>query len=278
MDIELLKNIPLFSQLSREDIATLRELLVRKEVPAHQTVCWIGENGTEMSILQSGKVDVVQPDERGKEIVLSQIGPGGFFGELSLLDGGPRTATVRTAAPCVLLNLDRRAFQHFLEKHPGAAVHVLTELAARMRNMMQMLRSVKNINEEIAVRQTFAQRFADSIAKGMGSWKFIIGQTCIYVCWIIVNVILRGRPEDWDPYPFNLLSLVLTAVAGYAAPIIMMSQSRQAEKDRIKAELEYQVNVKAHVEVMALHQKIDALTEMLRPPQAAGSDPVARLS
>lgn len=269
MDIELLKNIPLFAHLSQKDLTTLQQLLVRKEVPAHQTVCWIGENGTEMSILQSGKVEVVQPDEQGKEMILNSIGPGGFFGEISLLDGGPRTATVRTAAHCVLLNLDRNAFAQFLVKHPTAAIHMLSELGKRQRDMMQMLRSVKNVNEVMQVRQTFAQRFADAFASQMGSWKFIIAQSVIYLCWIILNVVLVGRPEDWDPYPFNLLSLVLAAVAGYAAPIIMMSQARQAEKDRIKAELEYQVNVKAHMEVMALHQKIDELKATLRraPPE-----------
>ncbi len=271
MDIELLKTIPLFAHLSPTDIAALQELLVRKEVPAHQTVCWIGERGTEMSILQSGKVDVVQPDEQGKEMILNTIGPGGFFGELSLLDGGPRTATVRTAAHCVLLSLGREAFLHFLVKHPSAAIHMLSELGKRHRDMLQMLRSVKNVNEVMEVRQTFAQRFADAFAAQMGSWKFIIGQSIIYLCWIILNVALVGRPEDWDPYPFNLLSLVLTAVAGYAAPIIMMSQARQAEKDRIKAELEYQVNVKAHLEVMALHQKIDALTALVRQDAPGGT-------
>ena len=263
MNIELLKSIPLFAHLSQLDLAALLNLLVQKEIPAHQTVCWIGENGTELSIIQSGKVEVVQPDEQGKEMILNTIGTGGFFGELSLLDGGPRTATVRTTVDCVVLNLGRKDFLQFLIKHPVAAIHVLSELGKRQREMLHMMRSVKNVNQVMDDRQTLADRFADGFATRMGSWKFIIGQSIVYLLWIVANVFLVGKPEDWDPYPFNLLSLVLAAVAGYAAPIIMMSQHRQSEKDRIKAELEYQVNVKAHLEVMELHRKMDRLASLL---------------
>jgi uncharacterized membrane protein len=270
VDIDLLLKIPLFARLSRDDLAALAALLNRKEVPAHQTVFWIGDSGTEFGIVQSGQVEVVRPDAEGKELTLSAIEPGGFFGELSLLDGGPRTATVRTTTDSVVLTLGRHDFLHFLEKHPAAAIHLLTELGRRQREMLEMLGSVANANRLMEKRSTSGQRFASTFAACMGSWTFIIGQTVIYALWIVFNV-TRPPSEEWDPYPFGLLSLVLTAVAGYAAPIIMMSQARQSEKDRIKAELEYQVNVKAHYEVMQLHRKIDHLCGLIEKGQQGRS-------
>jgi CRP/FNR family transcriptional regulator, cyclic AMP receptor protein len=226
-------------------------------------------------IVQAGRVEVIQPDEEGKEVTLNAIGPGGFFGELALLDGGPRTATVRTTSASVFLTLGRDDFLKFLEKHPSAAIHVLSELGKRQRDMLQMLRNgVRNANQVMAERVTFGQRFADAFANRMGSWTFLIAQTTLITLWIIVNAVLTARHGQWDPYPFSLLSLLITGVAGYAAPIILMSQARQSEEDRIRAELEYQVNVKAHHEVMQLHQKIDRLSSLLEQGQQGecGSD------
>jgi uncharacterized membrane protein len=271
MDVDLIKHIPLFANLGGEDLAALDSLLTRREVAAHQTVFWIGDPGGSVSIVQSGGVEVVQPDEEGREVVLAGIGPGGFFGELSLLDGGPRTATIRTVRPSVFLTLGREDFLRFLQRHPAAAVHMLSEMGKRQRDMLQMLRSVKNVNQVMDERLTYGQRFADAFAARMGSWKFIIAQSVVYVSWIVANALLAATHWSWDPYPFNLLALVLSAVAGYAAPIIMMSQSRQSEKDRIRAELEYQVNVKAHQEVMQLHQKIDRLAGLVEKGRATGS-------
>src|ERR1700734_578326 len=128
MELDLLAQIPLMAKLTRDDLTALARLLKHKEIAAHQTVCWIGERGDEFYIVQSGHVEVVQPDEGGKELTVSSLGPGGFFGEISLFDGGPRTATVRTTSDCVLLTLDRAHFLQFVEKHPTAAVHMLAEL------------------------------------------------------------------------------------------------------------------------------------------------------
>ena len=275
MDTSLLAHIPLFARLSEEERRDLGALLKPIAMKAHQTVCWIGELGTEFYIVQGGLVVVVQPDDQGKEITLNQIGAGGFFGELSLIDGGVRTATVRTVRDSVFLTLGRDAFLRFVEKHPSVAAHVIGELGKRQRGMMQMLRTVQNANEVMNERQTFGHRFADHFASLMGSWTFIIVQSVVYSLWIIANVVLTDSEGRWDAYPFGLLALVLSAVAGYAAPLIMMSQSRQSEKDRIRAELEYQVNVKAHHEVMQLHKKVDELARLLARalPTAAPSEP-----
>jgi len=263
MELDLLAKIPLIAKLGRDDLEALAGLLTPKPVPAHQTVCWIGERGDEFYIVQAGQVEVVQPDEGGKEVTVSSVGPGGFFGEISLLDGGPRTATVRTTSDCVLLTLGREHFLQFVAKHPSAAVHMLAELGRRHRELLDMLRGLENANTVMEKRLTTGQRFAEAIARNMGSWTFIIFMSLVYAAWVAFNVVLMHTREQWDPYPFSLLSLVVGAISVYAGPIIMMSQSRQSEKDRIRAELEYQVNVKAHYEVMQLHRKIDNLVSLV---------------
>jgi CRP/FNR family cyclic AMP-dependent transcriptional regulator len=269
MELDLLAKIPLIAQLSRDDLAALAGLLTPRPVAAHQTVCWIGERGNDFYIVQSGHVEVVQPDEEGKEVTVSTVGAGGFFGEISLLDGGPRTATVRTTSDCVLLTLGREHFLKFVQKHPSAAVHMLAELGRRHRELLDMLRRVENANTLMEKRLTTGQRFAETIARNMGSWTFIIAMSLVYGAWVVLNVVLMNTREEWDPYPFSLLSLLVGAISVYAGPIIMMSQSRQSEKDRIRAELEYQVNVKAHYEVMQLHRKIDDLAELVAEVKGA---------
>jgi uncharacterized membrane protein len=270
MEIDLLAKIPLMAKLTRDDLAALAILLTHKQVPAHQTVCWIGEHGDDFYIVQAGHVEVVQPDETGKEVAVSKLGPGGFFGEISLLDGGPRTATVRTTSDCILLTLGRDQFLRFVEKHPSAAVHMLAELGRRHREVLEMLRGVQNANAVMEKRMTTGQRIADAIARLMGSWTFIIIVSFVCVAWVLLNAILIHNPQGWDPYPFSLLSLMAGAVSVYAGPIIMMSQYRQSEKDRIRAELEYQVNVKAHYEVMQLHQKLDRLVSLMTKESSVG--------
>jgi CRP/FNR family transcriptional regulator, cyclic AMP receptor protein len=273
MDTELLAKIPLFAQLTTEDLAGLATLLERRDLSPYQTLFWIGDHGSDMCIIHSGQVEIVQPDEQGREIRLNTIGAGAFFGELSLLDGGPRTATVRTICDTVLLKLGRAEFLEFLTKHPSTAIHMLSEMGKRQREMLQMLRSVKNVNQVIKEQQTAGQKFADAFARSMGSWAFIICQVTIMVSWVVISVALLPPTELTDPFPFNLLNLCLASVAGIAGPIIMMSQQRQSEQDRIKAELEYQVNVKAHHEVMQLHKKIDQLKELVSGPRAAEPAP-----
>ena len=213
MDTSLLAHIPLFAHFGNRlwSYCGLGALLKPIKMKAHQTVCWIGELGSEFYIVHGGLVEVIQPDDQGKEITLNQIGAGGFFGELSLIDGGLRTATVRTVHDSVFLTLGRDDFLRFVEQHPSVAAHVIGELGKRQRAMLQMLRSVKNANEVMKERQTFRHRFADRFASLMGSWTFIIVQSAVYSLWIILNVVLTDTNGRWDSYPFGLLALVLSA-------------------------------------------------------------------
>src|SRR6267378_4175215 len=153
-DTDLLRNIPLFAALAATNLEALSSLLQSRQYAAHQPVFWIGERGEEMFIVQHGKVILSYPDEVGHEITVAALGPGAFFGELSLLDGGSRTATARTDIDTTLLVLDRQGFYKFLESHPTAAIHMIATVAGRHREAMDKLRGVKNVNEEIQERIT----------------------------------------------------------------------------------------------------------------------------
>jgi uncharacterized membrane protein len=271
MDVDLLKEIPLFAKLGDEELRAAGKLLHREEVPAHRPIFYIGEHGSSFMILALGRVEIIQPDEDGREMVLNTSGPGSFFGELSLLDGGPRTATVRTLIDSVVLILGREDFLRFLKEHPDFAIHLLEEMGRRHRGMLEMLRGTKNANQEIDERLTLGQRVASVFSSAMGSWPFVIVQSVLFVLWIAVNI-LSKEAQRWDPYPFALLGLVVTTLGWYAASIIIMAQKRQSEKDRIHADLEYQVNVKAHYEVMRLHQKLDSISRRLEKGQNAEAD------
>jgi uncharacterized membrane protein len=261
MDQDLLANIPLFAKLGPVELAELAGLLKQRDVAAQQPVFWIGDEGSEFFLVQVGRVAVCYPDEAGHEVTIAVLGPGNFFGEISLLDGGPRTATVRAEGDVRLLSLSRHDFLEFLKRHPAAAVLILTVLGQRQREMLEKLRGLKNLNEVVEQRMSLWYRTADRIAAVAASGTFLGLHVLWFVVWIVPNVIpgMFGLSEGWDPFPFGLLTMVVSLEAIILSIIIMVSQNRAGEKDRIRADLDYQVNLKAHLEVMQLHRKIDRI-------------------
>jgi CRP/FNR family transcriptional regulator, cyclic AMP receptor protein len=200
----------------------------------------------------------------GDKIVLAENEPGDVFGEISLLDGGPRTATAIAIEDTELLRLDRESLQELVTTHPHAAIDLLTVMGRRLRSTDELLRShvSRNANEEEEERMTFGQRIADHVAAFGGSWKFIIIFLVGMIAWMTINSLVLHRA--FDPYPFILLNLVLSCLAALQAPVIMMSQNRQSSKDRLKSDLDYQVNMKAELEVAHLHRKMDRVYEIIQ--------------
>ncbi len=277
-DTDLLRNIPLFSGLVDANREELASLLQSRQYAPHQPIFWIGEHGEEMFIVQRGKVILSYPDEAGHEITVAGLGPGAFFGELSLLDGGSRTATARTDGDTTLLVLDRKGFYKFLEAHPSAAVHMIATLAHRHREAMDKLRGVKNVNEEIKERITTLQRLVDRAAAFAASGWFLLGNTIFFIVWMaaftIVSLIKKTDVSLLDAPPtFAILAFFISLESMLMTLFILNSQNRQSERDRIKADLEYQVNLKAQFEVMQLHNKIDRLAGMIGKPEGSAGEP-----
>lgn len=256
-----LSSIPMFSKLDPEQLATLSELLRVRTFAAHQTIFWIGDPGAEFFVVRQGEVVLTYPDESGREEILGTIGPGEFFGEISLLDGGPRTATARARADVELLALGRDDFHDFLRRHPSAAIHVITVVGQRQREMVGRLRGIRNVNQVMEQRATLWHRVADTIAGLSANQYFFAAHIAWFGVWILLNVVQGER--GFDPFPFGLLTLVVSLEAIFLSIFVLISQNRQSEKDKVGADLDYQVNLKAELEVMMLHQKVDKVLALL---------------
>lgn len=267
---ELLGTVPLFKLLDEAERADLERVFERSELAAGEKVFSVGEPGDSLYIVGTGSVELFVKDTTGTKIVLTVCGPGEVFGELSLFDGGARTASAVVLEAATLLVLHRDDLLSFLRKRPDAALDLLTMMGQRIRSTDEMLRRhvARNINEEMEIRSTTVERIADVIAAFSGSIAFLFLNALWFTIWIGWNT-LPFLPH-FDPYPFSFLTMVVSLEAIFLSIFVLVSQNRQAAKDRLRADAEYEVNLKAELEITHLHEKVDFLTEELlaRLPRA----------
>jgi uncharacterized membrane protein len=268
MSDEMLAAIPLFKDLSAAERVELAGMMRPRRFAALQPVVWIGEKGDEFYLIADGRLGVSCPDESGKEVRLATLNAGDFFGELSLLDGGPRTATVRAEVESSLLTLGREDFLRFLLKHPDAAIRMLTILGQRQRDTLEKVRGIRNVNEAVDANTTNWSRVAERIAGLSASRAFVVFNLVVFVLWIIVNIALHslhlhGLMAFDEPPTFSVLGFIVTVEALFISLFVLISQGLQRERDRIRADLDYQVTVKAHQELMQLQEKVDRLAAVL---------------
>lgn len=259
-----LAGLPLFAGLGTDELAALHARMERTQFPANQTVFWRGERGEHLYVIESGRAAVTVPSDEGKHITVDVLGPGQVFGEISMLDGGPRTATVRALEPLVLRSLAREQFHAFLRSSPSAAIHMLAVMGQRQRASTEALRHVANPNIVFhKTRITWWQRASDLIARMAASQWFTLFHAAWFGLWIVINLLASAGwlPEamGFDPFPFGLLTMCVSLEAIFLSIFVLVSQNRQAEKDRVQIDLDYQVNVKAQTEIMNLSRKLEAI-------------------
>jgi CRP/FNR family transcriptional regulator, cyclic AMP receptor protein len=259
MTLEALRSVPLFASLDDAAATELRNLLSDKNVPRNTRLFRQGDTGDAMYLIESGRVRISIHDDDKQELTLAELAQGDFFGEMSIIDGRKRSADAQVIEDAQLAILSRDAFLAFVRTNPDVALKMLSALTDRLRRTDDLLRSrvSRNVNEEEQARLTLADRAADLIAEFGGSWKFIGVSIGLIVFWIIFNsfILIRG----FDPAPYQMLNLVLAVIAGMQAPIIMMSQNRQGEKDRLRADLDYQVNLKNELSLAEVLRRLDVL-------------------
>ena len=257
-EIEL-RDVPLFSEMDEQEVAGIRSIMEELKFKPGQVIIREGEMGDLFYVITEGHAEVLIRDANGSDVILHEAGPGDFFGELSMLTSEPRSARVRAVEHLTALALERAEFFEFLRTHTHAAIDVMVELGGRLRENDAVLRRMasRNVNDVEEEQMTVGQRVADRVADTIGSWPFIIIQTVILTIWIILNWV--GWVNRWDPYPFILLNLMLSFQAAYSGPVIMMSQNRQSDKDRLAAEIDHQVNTKAELEINNLIRRLDEL-------------------
>ena len=259
MTLEALRSVPLFASLSDNAATELRNLLAIKDVSAGSELFHKGDSGDAMYLIETGRVRISIIDEDEKEITLAELAQGDFFGEMSIIDGRKRSADARVIDDARLAILSRPNFLSFVRSNPDVALGMLGALSDRLRRTDELIRSrvSRNANEEQRKRATMADRAADMIAEFGGSWKFIGVSVGLIVLWIVFNsyILFNG----FDPKPYQMLNLVLAVIAGMQAPIIMMSQNRQGEKDRLRADLDYRVNLKNELSLAEVLRRLDVL-------------------
>src|SRR5256884_3442049 len=262
-EAQSLARVPLFKRLEPHELEHLAEEIDQVNYKAGETIFNEHDRGDALYILEEGAVRIWVYDEDVKEVTLAQLKPGDFFGELAVLDRGERSSSATAVTDIHLHRLSSDDFQQFLIDHPDAAIDVICEIAQRMRQTNQLVsqRAARNINVEMEQRSTIGQRIADKVASFGGSWTFIIIYCSFLAAWMFGNTFILihyGHGEngaEFDPYPYILLNLMLSMTAALQAPIIMMSQNRAGEKDRLAAENDFKVNLKSELMLEELMRK-----------------------
>jgi CRP/FNR family transcriptional regulator, cyclic AMP receptor protein len=267
MDVAKLRSVPIFSSLDSKATAQLGEYLTIHDYPKSARICRIGDPGDAMYVIDVGKVEISITDADGANLTLAELEAGDFFGEMAMLDGQGRSANATAVENSRLAKLTREDFLAFMQSDPRVTLELLTALTNRLRRTDELLRHrvSRNVNQEEAARLTAADRAADTVAEFGGSWKFIIATIVFLNLWILANLVLStlSRP-GFDPYPYVLLLVVLNLIQTLQAPIIMMSQNRQAHKDRLRANLDYQVNLKNELLLSDIIRRLDELKKKSR--------------
>ena len=262
--VTMIGEVPIFGLLDDEEREALAQMMDCRDFKEGEVIFHYGDSGGEIFILRNGSVELFIESMEGQKIVISENEKGDVIGELSFLDGGARTATALAREATQTLVMHRDRLLEFIDKHPHAAMDLLTAVGRRLRATDELLRTQvsRNPNLEEEERLTFGQRIADKVASFGGSWTFIIIFGIILAVWVVINSTALFA-KHFDPYPYILLNLFLSMIASVQAPVIMMSQNRLSSKDRLKSDLDYEVNLKAELEVAHLHRKVDHIYERL---------------
>ena len=262
-DPSFLASIKMFELLNEGDRIALAAVVDELTLPEGHTLFQAGDPGDSLFIVRSGEIELFIKDTAGQRIVLTTTQQGDMFGELAMLDTGPRTATALALTESEVLVLDRDDLVLLFQRQPEAALHMLASLSGLTRKADELLRTrvSRNANEEMEVHSSLLQRIADLLAWFSGSMPFLISHTIWFAIWISLNTFILGRDQAFDPFPFGLLTMIVSLEAIFLACFVLISQNRQAQKDKVRSDIEYEVNIKAELEVAHLHEKTDRLYE-----------------
>ena len=262
-DVEFLKQVPLFALLDDEELSVLSDQLELVHFAPRQRIYRIGDPGTEAYVTVTGHVCVSTIDDDNQDVTVDEPGRGEFFGMASMLEQTPHQTTATALEPTTCLRVDRDDIFALLQQKPHAGMDMLTVLGRQFHAAQQLVRAraTRNPNDIIERDATLGERVADVVAGFGGSWTFIITFGTVLVIYTAINVLLRG--SAWDPYPFILLNLFLSMLAAIQAPVIMMSQNRQDTKDRLRGELDFDVNRRAEQGIQGIARKLNQLHDRM---------------
>jgi len=260
---DVLKHVPLFASLDEEESAVLAGQVRLKDFTPRQRIYKMGDTGGQAYVVVSGRVRITTVDQDQQEVVVDEPSHGEFFGFASMLEQTPHQTEASAIDDVECIEVTRHDIEVLLQRKPLAAMDMLRVLGRQFHASQQLvrLRANRHPNEVIEKDATLGDRVADVVAGFGGSWTFIILFSIILAIYMTVDAVL-GK-QAWDPYPYILLNLFLNMLAALQAPIIMMSQNRQDTKDRLRGELDYDVNRRSAVEIQGLARKLNLLGEKI---------------
>lgn len=256
--VEMLGKIPFFELLKaheREFLAAKVQVMCFKP---GETIFSYGDPGNSMYLLNSGHVELSLRNKIGDSVVLGNRAVNDFFGEISLIDGGPRTATAKAVDDVEAVVIDRSDLDELFRLQPTAALELLTATGARLRQTTQLLRNAatRNANVDSEDRRTLVVRATDWIAQFSGSLTFLAIHLAYFALWLGWNIFAPPGAR-FDEFPYGFLTLVVSLEMVVLSVFVLLSQNRQAERDRVRNEIEYDVNLKAEMQIAHMHEKVD---------------------
>jgi len=262
-DPEALRHVPLFALLDEEETAVLAGQVELKRFATRQRIYKMGDATGQAYVMVSGRVRVTTLDQDHQEVVIDEPAHGEFFGFASMLERTPHQTDAVSLEESECIEVDRNDIAVLLQRKPMAGMDMLTVLGKQFHATQQLVRvrASRNANEVIEEETTLGQRIADKVAGFGGSWTFILTFLTVLLVYTAINIVLRR--SAWDPYPFILLNLFLSMLAAIQAPVIMMSQNRQDTKDRVRSELDFDVNRRAESEIQGLANKLNLLGDKI---------------
>ncbi len=271
IDTEILRNISLFSLLDDQEIAVLGHNLDDKHYLAGQIIIKEHEPGNSMFVVESGKVELFLQDKADERVSLGFVEPGGLFGELSLLDNAPRSASAIAVENTRLLVIDDHDLQILVQAHPAAALDMMAMLGKRIResNALVSSRVTRNVNDEVPLSTNFGERLSDFLTSLAGDIRFVYFSFIWFAIWIVLNTRIIPGVEPFDPFPFGLLTMVVSLEAIFLSLFVLISQNRQSQRDKVRNDIEYDVNLKAEIEVRGIIKQVETLQELMMQHLAA---------
>ncbi len=263
---DIFNDVPIFALLDAAERQVLAQQVSAKTFAKGETIFKAGEPGSHAYLVQYGKVNVSITDLANEDIIVDVAEAGGVVGMSSLLAHASHLTTAIAVEDTCAIEIDRHDISTLLQQKPLAGLDMMTMIESQLRATHELMRTrvSRNLNTEMEETETLGDHLADLVARFGGSWKFVIIFGVIMVVYPLINILVA---KPWDPYPFILLNLFLSMLAAIQAPVIMMSQNRQDTKDRLRSELDYNVNLKAELEIGELLSRVGRIEQRLSEPR-----------
>ncbi|MDX2139151.1 MAG: DUF1003 domain-containing protein [Chloroflexota bacterium] len=266
VDYELLREIPLFELLDEQELSALAGQMEQRRYLMGQIIYAVGDPGGVMYIVQQGRTEVFIRDKAHERVRIAVCEPGDIFGEVALLANDERHTNAKALEDTTVLIVDRNDLDFLFRKHPTAALDIISMLGKRIRETDVLVRDrviARNVNEEMEEQIGFAERLSDALTRFSGDVRFVYLHVLWFTVWIILNIGWVPAIPPFDPFPFGLLTMIVSLEAILLSALVLISQNRQVERDRVRNDIEYDVNVKAELEIQQLHEKIDDMQDVM---------------